>query len=119
MLVLYDWPGNIRELEHLVERAVLLCHHAVVLQSDIALPSPREGTPTCLDSFRDAKAKVIAHFERTYLEKLLAAYQGNITKAAGAARKNRRAFWQLLRKHKIEVDSFKARPAENQDNRLS
>lgn len=109
ILVLYDWPGNVRELEHIVERAVLLCHHPVVLQSDIALPPSREGASTCLDSFQEAKAKVIAHFERTYLEKLLSAYQGNITKAAGAAQKNRRAFWQLLRKHKIDVYDFKSR----------
>jgi len=38
---------------------------------------------------------------------LLLAYHGNITQAARAARKNRRAFWELIRKHRIEARTFK------------
>ncbi len=104
-LVLYEWPGNVRELEHIVERAVVLSEQAVIRKADIVLPHME--TPACQDSFQEAKAKVIARFEKTYIQDLLRAYQGNITRAAQAARKNRRAFWQLLRKHRIDVDSFK------------
>ncbi len=50
---------------------------------------------------------MIDEFERNYIEKLLIAYQGNITKAAQGAQKNRRAFWQLIRKHQIDVQTFK------------
>jgi DNA-binding NtrC family response regulator len=50
---------------------------------------------------------VINEFERTYIEKLLMAYQGNITKAAQSTQKNRRAFWQLIRKYQIDVQTFK------------
>jgi transcriptional regulator of acetoin/glycerol metabolism len=35
-------------------------------------------------------------------------HQGNVTQAARAAQKNRRAFWELIRKHNIDVRSFKA-----------
>ena len=39
-----------------------------------------------------------------------------ITKAAKAAQKNRRAFWELIRKYKIEVHVYKTRPLQNLDN---
>jgi DNA-binding NtrC family response regulator len=103
--MLYDWPGNVRELEHVVERAVLFCEHTVIREIDILLP--RQKAKTCNSSFKEAKASVINEFERNYIEKLLIAYQGNITKAAQAAQKNRRAFWQLIRKHQIDVQIFK------------
>ena len=105
ILMLYDWPGNVRELEHVVERAVLFSEHTVIRETDII--SPQQKTAACRVSFKEAKAKVINEFERNYIEKLLIAYQGNITKAAQAAQKNRRAFWQLIRKHQIDVQTFK------------
>ncbi|MBI4531041.1 MAG: hypothetical protein HY709_05915 [Candidatus Latescibacteria bacterium] len=57
--------------------------------------------------YKEAKAKVIAQFERTYIEELLCTHHGNITKAAQTAQKNRRAFWQLMHKHRLDGHSFK------------
>jgi len=105
MLMLYDWPGNVRELEHVVERAVLFCEHPVIRETDISLPQKKAAT--CKMSFKDAKAEVVNKFERSYIERLLLSYQGNITRAAQAAQKNRRAFWQLIDKHQIDVQTFK------------
>lgn len=45
------------------------------------------------DSFRTEKARVVLAFERDYLQKMLDLHQCNITHAARAAAKNRRAFW--------------------------
>jgi len=106
LLVLYEWPGNVRELEHTIERAVVLSEQAVIHKADLILP--RVATAAHQDSFQEAKAKVIAQFERTYIQGLLLAHQGNITKAARAAQKNRRAFWQLMRKHLLDAHSFKS-----------
>ena len=106
LLVLYEWPGNVRELEHTIERAVVLSEQAVIHKADIILP--RVAAAAHQDSFQEAKAKVIARFERTYIQGLLLAHQGNITKAARAAQKNRRAFWQLMRKHLLDAHSFKS-----------
>jgi DNA-binding NtrC family response regulator len=53
------------------------------------------------------KAKVIAQFETTYIQSLLTVYKGNITQAAQAAQKERRTFWELVRKHNIDVQKFK------------
>ncbi len=104
-LMLHDWPGNIRELEHVVERAVLFSKQKRIRNDDINLPHRKN--PASNVSFKEAKAKVVNEFERNYIESLLIAHQGNISKAARAAQKNRRAFWQLIRKHQIDVQNFK------------
>jgi DNA-binding NtrC family response regulator len=104
-LMLYDWPGNVRELEHVVERVVLFSEQTVIRDYDIILS--HQKAPACKASFKEAKANAINEFERNYIEKLLIAYQGNITKAAHAAKKNRRVFFQLIRKHQIDVQTFK------------
>ena len=105
-LLLHPWPGNVRELENVVEQAMVLSDRSVLRADDLSLPA-RNG-PANLNSFREAKAMVVEQFEREYINKLLLAYGGNISQAAKAAQKNRRAFWELIRKHGIEVDHFKS-----------
>jgi DNA-binding NtrC family response regulator len=105
-LTLYDWPGNVRELQHVVERAVVLSEGRVVGADALALPCAAAPRPRP-ESFKDVKARVVAQFEKSYLLETLLACDGNITKAAQLARKNRRAFWQLIRKHGIDVSELK------------
>lgn len=100
-LMLYDWPGNVRELENVVARSVALSHQPLLGPDDIAL-----AVPTTLDSdesFQSLKARMIAHFECGYIQALLRTHDGNITKAARAAGKHRRAFWEIMRKYRITV----------------
>lgn len=104
-LTVYDWPGNVRELEHVIERALVLCEGSVLEASGILLPSSPDNRP---QSLRQAKAKEIARFEKNYIQGLLCACRGNITRAAQLAQKNRRAFWQLIQKHKIDVEQFRS-----------
>jgi two-component system response regulator GlrR len=101
----YDWPGNIRELRNVVERAVLLSAGAIVRPVHLGLTATPYDPGT--ESFRAAKARVVADFERSYIEQLLAAYRGNVTHAARFAKKNRRAFFELMRKHKIQPETFR------------
>jgi DNA-binding NtrC family response regulator len=104
-LVVHDWPGNVRELEHAIERAVVLCEGKVIRSAGLDEASPEQGSRE--ETFREAKASFVEQFEKGYIQKLLLAHAGNITRAAAAAQKNRRAFWQLIHKHKIDAGKFK------------
>ncbi len=107
-LMAYAWPGNVRELENIIERAVLLSAGPLVSMDDIQLPSSCDEREDC--SFKTLKAKAIREFEKCYVQELLTAHEGNIARAAVAARKHRRAFFQLMRKHGIKA----FRPAASQ-----
>lgn len=100
-LCLHDWPGNVRELENVIGRAVAFAEQSVIRAHNIVLPAPIP------ESFQEMKKNMIEKFERTYIQSLLISFNGNITKAAEAAQKNRRAFFELIRKHGIDTDQFK------------
>jgi two-component system, NtrC family, response regulator GlrR len=105
LLVSYDWPGNVRELEHVVVRAVVLSTQTLIRDADISLPA--RASAALPESFQGAKSKIIAEFEKTYVERALLMNHGNISRAARAAKKSRRAFWELIRKHQIDVNNLK------------
>ena len=96
-----------------IERAVALANNATLGEADIALPTVHPHTPH--ESFQTAKDRAVAQFEQAYLKDVLLAHTGNITKAALAAGKNRRAFWQLMQKHGIEAHSLKDFQASDLD----
>jgi DNA-binding NtrC family response regulator len=104
-LVSYDWPGNVRELEHVVVRAVVLCTQTSIRDEDIFLPM--RDAAASQESFQGAKNRIIAEFEKSYVERALLMSHGNISRAARAAKKSRRAFWELIRKHHIDVKTLK------------
>ncbi|WP_085314555.1 response regulator [Derxia lacustris] len=60
------------------------------------------------ESLRQIKTRIVSAFERGYIESLLLRCNGNISAAARIARKNRRAFFELMRKHQIKPDQFRA-----------
>ncbi len=103
----YHWPGNVRELENMIERAVALSESRIIRGTDINLPV-ETTTDIPMDlSFHEAKARCVEKFERDYIQRMLSQHQGNITRAAIASGKDRRTFFQLIRKHKIDARSFK------------
>ena len=101
-LLLHSWPGNVRELENVMERAVMMASGKLIDIDDIRLSSQSysaKGEP-----FKEAKQRLIKQFEINYIRALLLTFHGNISQAAKAAGKDRRAFWQLIRKHQIHVE---------------
>jgi len=96
-LLIHPWPGNVRELQNVLMRAIVLSDRNDIEPSDLNLP--RSGQVVQDQSFKSMKSRVVWRFEHDFLETALRANKGNITRAASAVKKNRRAFWQLLRKH--------------------
>ncbi len=108
-LVAHDWPGNVRELKNVVERSVLMCTGGVLGPAEIDLGGTPESVVGAVEaeSFRTAKQRVVESFERAFIQQLLACSGGNVTRAARAAKKNRRAFFELMRKYGIASDDFR------------
>jgi DNA-binding NtrC family response regulator len=104
-LMAHDWPGNVRELENAIACMVALSDTGHLLVSDLDLPPDATGEDP--SSLRAAKGQ----FERAYIQEKLRSCGGNISHAALAAGKDRRAFWELIRKHGIEVEQFRLRSA--------
>lgn len=105
-LQLHRWPGNVRELEQVVQRAVILGGDGEAIGKAAIQLDCKPGVEPSF-SFQEAKAQVVAEFERSFIESLLRAHRGNITRAARTAQKNRRAFWELMRKHGIDADRYR------------
>jgi DNA-binding NtrC family response regulator len=100
-LVAYPWPGNIRELETVLHRAIILASSPVLQREDIDLPDSSQCAIPETHSFREAKTRVLEQFERTYLSDLLTTHEGNVTRAAKHAGEPRRSLQRLLKKYRL------------------
>lgn len=58
-------------------------------------------------SFKEAKSSLITAFEREYVTDMLNMERGNVARAAAMSGKNRRAFWEIMRKHQISADIYR------------
>jgi two-component system response regulator GlrR len=103
----YEWPGNVRELEHLIHSEFLLSDGPVMSIQRKGNDVDRRRIPDrrSVDlgvGFGMAKARVVAEFERKFLRELLIQTQGNVTRAAKLAGKERRALGKLIKKHGLD-----------------
>ena len=95
-LLAYQWPGNVRELRNAIERAAHLgVEHAV----PVGAPAPPRSAPAPDLPFKEAKERIVASFERAYVERLLERHGKNISAAARDAGIDRNYLYRLLKKH--------------------
>jgi transcriptional regulator with PAS, ATPase and Fis domain len=97
----YSWPGNLRELENIIERAVVLASSSVVEAEHLPLHVQEVVSFKSQIGFMLRKSHVIEQFEREALASYLVKAEGNISRAATMAKIPRRTFHRLLAKHKI------------------
>ncbi len=100
----YPWPGNIRELQHMIERAVVLAASDVLQVADLpsAIVTYQTGSPVVLrEARRRALDNVRADIERAGLLDCLRRADGNVTKAAELAGYSRAQFYRLMRRFGI------------------
>ena len=97
-----SWPGNVRQLQNMVEKCVVLCTGTLIPVTLVQSALTSQGSELLpLDEARK-------EFERGYLTQLLKMTNGNVAQAAKLARRNRTDFYALLARPELESASFKA-----------
>ncbi len=115
-----QWQGNVRELQNVINRAVLLCRESSIaindLRDDQGVSDFQENAQSqeCGFSFlggqqpyREAKNALLHQFNASYLADALNTANGNVTVAARSCGMERQAFQRLLRRYHIESRSFR------------
>jgi DNA-binding NtrC family response regulator len=109
LLQSYSYPGNVRELENLIERAVMLTAGNVLLADAIGeitqekSPIPLQ-LPLVSSDFAESRDYIQKIFEKQFVREQLSRYEGNISAAAKASNMSRQNFHRLMVKHKIKAN---------------
>ena len=112
-LLSYEFPGNIRELENLIERSVILSSDECLSQKDLFPDKPTdiicpEFSREIMDlPFREAKEKMIYLFHAQYIQSILEKSGGNISRAADAAGIQRQYLHRLMKEAEINAEAYK------------
>jgi DNA-binding NtrC family response regulator len=106
------WKGNVRELQNVIEHVAVLAEPDHLIQPDeipiyddaADWPTETGGMPSGVmdEGFHNAKDRVIAHFEREYLSRLVGRAGGNMSKAARLASIDRTTLYRLMEKHSFQ-----------------
>jgi len=91
-LEVYAWPGNIRELDHCVERAVLMCRGNVIEPVNLGLTTVQSVSNTTIDEMS------LEDLEKYFIERTLKRHNGNATEAAKTLGLSRSAFYRRLQR---------------------
>jgi DNA-binding NtrC family response regulator len=117
----YQWIGNVRELENVIERAVVLVQGDTVTVRDMPPRILGESfylteEPLSADlshfSYQEAKERALWAFNRAYLSTLLRQTKGNLSNAAERAGMDRSNFKKIVKKFNIDLDEFRKKSRE-------
>ncbi|MFH1830336.1 MAG: sigma-54 dependent transcriptional regulator [Pseudomonadota bacterium] len=112
----YSWVGNVRELENVMERAVVLAGSdsitsqdlpAKVLSESFYLLDDTIGMDIAKFTYREAKDKALSSFNRAYLSSLLKEAKGNLSFASERAGMDRSNFKKLIRRYAIDINEYR------------
>jgi DNA-binding NtrC family response regulator len=121
ILCRYNYPGNIRELQHLIERAMVLCKGNTittdVLPEEMRVPTrdvkslipgqERFPIPRNKGELRTARAKAQREIEYLFLTELLSSTRGNVSEAARRAGMDRSWLIELIGRHQLDLRQFR------------
>jgi DNA-binding NtrC family response regulator len=109
-MLAYHWPGNIRELENILERAIVKSTGAAVEEVDLPAPPQRVLDMQFVNgnSGGDISLKqYLATSEKDYLRGLLIKYKGGIGPTAKEANVDNKTLYRKMRRHGLHKESFK------------
>jgi len=112
----YPWPGNIREMQNVIERAAVLAHDNIIRLGNLPLAFAENYADQSLDipdlrSFKIEREPHVMRVEKKLIQRYLAEAEGNVTRAAQLANIPRRTFYRLLDRHGLKGVSRRGRGA--------
>jgi len=118
-MVKYPWPGNIREMQNVIERAAVLTHDEIIKLGNLPLAFAEsyaeEGEDVIdLRSFKKEREPHVLRVEKKLIQRYLADAEGNVSKAAQLANIPRRTFYRLLDKHGLKGRTIRAREEDDE-----
>lgn len=93
----YSWPGNIRELRNVIERAVLLSEQKTIGLKDLQFDGNAGNRAAYLDS-----TLTLSQLEKQHIERVLQEEQGRVEKAARRLGIPRSSLYQKLKKYQLD-----------------
>jgi len=95
----YDWPGNIRELENILEQASILCEGKVICPEHIMISNPSQK-----EDMQENLRKRMEQHEKLHIIRTLDKYGGNKSKTAGALGIGRTTLFEKMKRYNIEQE---------------
>jgi two-component system NtrC family response regulator len=108
----YAYPGNVRELENIIERAVIMEKGDSIQRAELGPAASVRKAPAYqisgeLDLFKTMKAEAVERFEREYLSQLLRMYKGNMSRSARHAGMDIKNLHEKMARYGLKREDFK------------
>jgi DNA-binding NtrC family response regulator len=104
ILMEYDWPGNIRELENVIERAAILCRANAIEPQDLSLPNSPMSLPSGGRSDNKlGTALPLKEIERLHIEGVLRSFRGNKAEAAKILGISLKTLYTKIQQYQIKL----------------
>lgn len=96
----YHWPGNVREMESRIRRAVIMNRNGAISCEDL-------GFPATLVAKKKTLPDVLNDIQRKYLDDALSRTRGNVTKSAKELGISRMALYDMLNRFNVDLDAYR------------